>query len=444
MINFTWNQIFWFSLVLKLIISAGIPLSADESYYWVWSKHLQLSYFDHPVGVALLFWLGSPFENFLSAVRWPGVLFGHVTLLLWAAVLKPMFSPSQMKLFTLLVLLSPLTGPGSLIVTPDLPMIFFAALSLFILKKGLDLSPTSSRRMTIFCFCAGIALGLSFTSKYTAVLFIPALCAMLFQSPLSMGQRVGLTLAAACGFVFFASPPFVWNAYNNWISFGFQLEHGLGGKSWQIKNTLHYIGAQIALIFPVILFFAFKAKGPLWLKISAWFPIGFFLFTTTKGYVEANWPIGAYLPLIALATMADNNRRWLKGTMVTWAVAFALALSLLVHFWLPMPINKIKLKELYRYSEISEQLKNTKPLYARTYQMASKLSFNLKRPIYKLRGLNRFDNFDLWAGSLPPSDFFFLVADPQDVLPLEIQDRFKIVNRSALAEGYELWRLETL
>ncbi len=40
--------------VLRIIAASYIGFGNDESYYWVFSKHLQWNYFDHPPGVALL------------------------------------------------------------------------------------------------------------------------------------------------------------------------------------------------------------------------------------------------------------------------------------------------------------------------------------------------------------------------------------------------------
>ncbi|HWE06173.1 MAG TPA: hypothetical protein VG274_05660, partial [Rhizomicrobium sp.] len=39
--------------LLRFILAASLPLSFDESYYWVWSKHLALGYYEHPALIAL-------------------------------------------------------------------------------------------------------------------------------------------------------------------------------------------------------------------------------------------------------------------------------------------------------------------------------------------------------------------------------------------------------
>ena len=39
--------------LLRFILAASLPLSFDESYYWLWSKHLALGYYEHPALIAL-------------------------------------------------------------------------------------------------------------------------------------------------------------------------------------------------------------------------------------------------------------------------------------------------------------------------------------------------------------------------------------------------------
>ncbi len=40
--------------ILRLLIGSLFPITADESYYWLWSKHLDLSFVDHPPLVAFI------------------------------------------------------------------------------------------------------------------------------------------------------------------------------------------------------------------------------------------------------------------------------------------------------------------------------------------------------------------------------------------------------
>ena len=44
---------------LRLIAGALLPLSADEAYYWLWSRHLAAGYFDHPPAIAYVIRAGT-------------------------------------------------------------------------------------------------------------------------------------------------------------------------------------------------------------------------------------------------------------------------------------------------------------------------------------------------------------------------------------------------
>ena len=39
-------------LMLRAVMATLLPLSADEAYYWLWSKHLAAGYYDHPPMIA--------------------------------------------------------------------------------------------------------------------------------------------------------------------------------------------------------------------------------------------------------------------------------------------------------------------------------------------------------------------------------------------------------
>src|SRR5215831_19107351 len=46
-------------VVLRLVAAAVTPLSFDEAYYWMWSKHLAGGYYDHPPMVAFVIRAGT-------------------------------------------------------------------------------------------------------------------------------------------------------------------------------------------------------------------------------------------------------------------------------------------------------------------------------------------------------------------------------------------------
>jgi hypothetical protein len=46
-------------VVLCCLVARHIELETDEAYYWLWSRHLAISYFDHPPMIAYLIRLGT-------------------------------------------------------------------------------------------------------------------------------------------------------------------------------------------------------------------------------------------------------------------------------------------------------------------------------------------------------------------------------------------------
>jgi hypothetical protein len=41
-------------VALRLVAAAVTPITFDEAYYWMWSKHLAGGYYDHPPMVAVV------------------------------------------------------------------------------------------------------------------------------------------------------------------------------------------------------------------------------------------------------------------------------------------------------------------------------------------------------------------------------------------------------
>lgn len=433
------HRILLLSLIVKLMLSALLPLTSDEAYYWVWSQKLQLSYYDHPAAVAWLFWISQGLENFGSAVRWGGVLMSQGTLLIWLLILRPYFSDEQLKDWLWLGLLSPLFGAGGILITPDIPLLFFWALTLYFFVDWVE-RPTVIRSSLL-----GLCCGLGFVSKYMMVLEPMFLFAGCLYFP-----KWRKAMKESWHWIFFgllagSSPLWAWNYLNDFVSFRFQASHGLG-RPWKPSWTSTYILSQIALIFPTILFFAIRGtkRAPAWLWMLAWGPLLFFVFTSFRGFVEANWPIAAYPAILALAIFGLGHwRKLYQATIGIWAFAIVLMFLLIVTRWSPTG-EPIKSKEFFEFEVLTPEVEKRQHVFARSYQMAAKLSFELKRPVPKLKGMNRRDYYDFIEESEPRENSFFLAAEKTDVLPKVYTDRgFKIVTKAPVdgSSVFEIWEV---
>lgn len=421
--------IWWLSLFIKLAIGASMPVFFDEAYYWVWAHHLQLSYFDHPGMIAWVNSLGIPFENLGNSFRLPAILLGHMGLFLWIQIVKHELRPLQLLWFVFLYLLAPLTGPGSLIVTPDIALMFFWPLSLLLFKRCFD----NDHPWSFFLW--GLSLGLGFCSKYHMVLFaIPAILWVIYQRRWKFLYSPKRLFPLLIGLMVAASPVLYWNYTNEWVSFKFQLNHGLGESSWSPEWTIAYIIGQILLIGPLLL--PLLLRKPLQpfqalYALFAIFPLVFFLFTSFKGNVEANWPIVAYPPLLAFAAsmISTTTKKWAMWSCALWTGIFLLALSEVYFGWIPAEKLQLKSDELRIYDKLTQQSEKYRPLYARTFQMAAKISYDRKEMIYKLKGMNRKDFYDFRQESTPTTYPYYVAVKIGEELPLWLQERGDVVKQ---------------
>ncbi|WP_415061739.1 ArnT family glycosyltransferase [Bdellovibrio sp.] len=406
------KRLWGLSLLVKLVLAALIPLSADEAYYWVWSQRPQLSYFDHPPMVSWLFYLGHFLEPLMNAVRWPAVMLGHGVIGLWFLILKDHLPLEKFKVWTYLVLFSPLLGFGSLIITPDLPVLFFWSLSILFAIKALQTKSLASYA------ALGASLGLGFTSKYHIVLFVPCLVVYLFAEKKWKEVRwSGVVLTILAGLLF-CSPVIIWNAQNGFASFEFQLKHGLEKTSYNPEWTLSYILGQILILFPLVFWAALRSKPPQslrWLAYFAWGPWLFFLLTSFRALVEANWPIIAYPAALALALFHPKIQQWLKYYVIFWGAVVSVVIGTV--FIPNLRRLNDKIEEPYLFQQLSQVAHEVSPLYASSYQMASSIWYFSKVPTFKLKGISRWDFFDTLPEAIPQGNRFYLVKREANGLP---------------------------
>lgn len=415
----------------------------DEAYYWVWAKNLQLSYFDHPGMIAWLLALVQPFGSFLND-RWPIVLVSTSTLIVWALISSNEIK--KQKLFITLLGISPLVGFGSFFATPDAPLLLFWSLAFLFLIRILKFQKISD-----YCWL-GISLGLGFCSKYHIVLFVMSLFVLLIAEKAWSRVRVQGVLATLIFGFLFSLPVLIWNMNNDFVSFKFQLQHGLDQGSWDPAWTLDYILGQFILILPFAVVSLFYKK-PQKIENSAhfyfgFFPLLFFLASSFKGHVEMNWPIMAFPHLLFLFMSNEEkspenkkNNRLYWGYLAFWSI-----LEIIFVFCTLFPIYNFlhaKLNEPKRFSESGTLFESKRPLFTSTYQMASLIWHNSRVPTYKLRGQSRYDFFDTLEGSIPTtSEFYYLKEDYQD-LPETFQGlTLNFKEDSKPFPGFTLYKVE--
>jgi 4-amino-4-deoxy-L-arabinose transferase-like glycosyltransferase len=208
------------ALAISLLFAASFPMVTDEAYYIDWARAPDwpsLGFFDHPPVVS---WIGalSRFSNHIFAARlgvWVCALLTAFFTWRLAKKILPSSASTATALFT-----SSIGGLASgFLLTPDAGLILAWSLALHEGFCALHANP--KRWLT-----AGLATGFGILSKYTMVLIGPVFLIALLRSPRQQLKSIWPYLGGvACLTVLL--PHLWWQHNNDWITFRFQLRHGL-------------------------------------------------------------------------------------------------------------------------------------------------------------------------------------------------------------------------
>ena len=311
--------------LLRLIVAARTPLSADEAYYWTWSHALAGGYLDHPPMVAIWIKAGTLIAGdtalgvrLLAPVS---ALLG--TLLLYRAA-EDLFPNRQAGVVAACLLNATLAlNVGAVIMTPDTPLLFFWTAALAALAKLIRTDNPN------WWLAAGVASGLALDSKYTAALLGLSIAAWLILIPAARKWwRSWQVWAAGALALALFSPVLAWNAAHHWASFAKQ-----GGRTsdWRPADAIRFLaellGGQIGLATPgvAIVFAAGMARAlrrdPAMGLLAGltWLPAAIFLEHALGDRVQANWPAVIY-PGAALAAAAMPLRWWRPACWLGFAI----------------------------------------------------------------------------------------------------------------------------
>ena len=208
---------------MRLVAAAWTPLTFDEAYYWIWSKNLAFGYYDHPPGVALVIRLGTMIAGDTElGVRLVSILLALPMSYAVYRTAEILFGGQRVAAnATILLNVTLMAAVGTLIVTPDSPLLVASSFVLFFLAKVLE----SGRGA--WWLAVGAAAGAALVSKYTAMFFGPAILIWLISVPKLRRWLLSpwLYLGGLTALIVF-SPVILWNADHGWVSFIKQLGRG--------------------------------------------------------------------------------------------------------------------------------------------------------------------------------------------------------------------------
>ncbi len=380
--------------VLAVLQASFTELMDDEAYYWVYSRHLDWGYFDHPPMIAVLIKLGyALFHNELG-VRLAMVVLNVLTLLLVDELIPRKNNP----VFYFILAGMGAMQLGGILAVPDIPLIFFATLYFYLYRNFLA---SQSWKNTLLL---AVSMALMFYSKYHGVLLV-------FFTVLSnlrlLKQYRFYVAVLVTSLLFF--PHLYWQYTHNFPSLQYHLVER-NAAAYDISFSLDYILGQVLLFGPLVgwllLYYAFRAKPQdsfeRALKFSLVGVLAFFLLSTFKGRVEANWTVMIFAPLMVLAHQGIVRQGFsAKVLQKTWWVSLLLVLVVRVYMvWDFAPGVEIR-PEIHHNktwtASLAQQAAGRPVVFVSSYQSPSKYMFYAGGISYSLNSVSaRRSQYNYW------------------------------------------------
>lgn len=438
----------------RLYLSTTLQLHPDEAYYWLWSRHLDVGYFDHSPLVAYFIRFTTLLSESEFWVRLSGTIVSlTLSFLIWRLSLQLFGSVLVAAGSVMLFNVYPLTMLGLIVMTPDIPVFLFWSLSVYLFWQIIR------SNKTWLWYALGVSFGFALLSKYTAALLAPCFFLYLvFTEDRRWLKTYYPYVSLLIGFLCFL-PVVYWNSRHDWISFTFQIEHGLGGHDYSFGRVAEYIGGQLLVASPIAWLLGMyaacacifrKNKEHLFLILMAFPVIVFFGFSSIRKLAGPNWPIFAYFTLSILLTKyfldnASKTRRILWCSALFASLFISATVSLHARFNL-LPLARFSnewavadaTNLFYGWRELGAELKkypgmefavapshqlcaeiiyytNEKILVQTDEKMARPSQFSLWHRPSELNGKN---GFYVWAEGDPvgPYDKYFTATSAVDLL----------------------------
>jgi 4-amino-4-deoxy-L-arabinose transferase-like glycosyltransferase len=421
--------------LVRLAFAPLFELVPQEAYYFLYSQHLALSYFDHPPVLAFVLRLFTElFGKSELSLRLAAFTLSVLTQLIWVDLARRHLGPTWRRA-ALWLLPTSMVTVTSLISTPDPPLLLFWTLAVHQLHGAL-FEGRRSRWIT-----AGVAMGLAFDSKYTGVFLQAGLVLFLLVS--TQHRRwlrtpwPWVTVAVAQAVM---TPVYLWNAQHGFASFLFQTADRASQSSGPgLRWTLGLLGTQSALL-GVPLFFALLAlalrphrflsgtqagsgAGRLFLACFFVPPFLTFFVISFVALVKPNWMMPAYLTGVIL--VADLLRgRWLRANLALCALIHVLGAVELLFY--PIRLQTDDTWKGWRAlgKQVEERAAQQPGAFiasADGYKTAAELRFYTALEVYGpnvvgARGL-QFDYVDPDPSALVGRDAILVDSAPRDFTP---------------------------
>ena len=385
--------------IFRLILLPFMGLMPQDAYYYLYGQNLSLSYFDHPGMIGYILRIFTEiFGQSIFTIKLADFVITSLTILSFYKLASYFLSKQKLERAIVLIASTLFISILSFNSTPDVPLLLFWSISLICLYKAIF------EEKKWFWIFGGIAMGLAFNSKYTALLLQIGLIAFLLFSNkyrrlfLSPWLWISLLISVAITF-----PVWWWNYQNDFASFAFQSSERTSSISKFNLSPKYFFGAighQLFLLLPVLFLvcitFTFKYIKRALLKfripqsktlflLAFFIPtfVGFFAITPIY-WVKLNWMMPSYITGIILAGMFISKK--LLKIQLIFSIVFHVLFSLQILFYL-VPIKSDD--TWVGWKELSQETKKLQETYPNTfvfsednYKTSACLNFFMNEKVY--------------------------------------------------------------
>jgi len=419
----------------RLWFITQMEMVPDEAYYWLWSKHLAMSYRDKGPGVAWIIALGTElFGPTVFGIRFFAVVLSTATGALLFLLARRLYD-DRVALWSLLVAtVIPMIAVGSILMTIDSLSVFFWAWAALIFWKAIHRDQLSD------WFWLGLAIGAGFLAKFTNGVQLGCIGLFLLWSkehrPLLFSRKM---LVLGASFSLSILPILWWNIQTGWVhAMALHSRSGVD-KSFQIHplELLQFIGGQFGVISPLIAAGMVVAVIALTLTkhadlrvrflLSQFLPLyGLFVFFSLNKAGQANWAAPALIAGIILTVVywrevVTRHPAWRWGVGAAFAIALLMTVVLhdtdplikvaslvtnhLHRSPIPDPLRRAQgWKDFAAHVQSAREKNQVNLLLADNYAQASMIAFYLPdQPTpYLLPATYGDTQFTLWPGYTNP------------------------------------------
>ncbi len=425
-------------------------LVADEAYYFLWSKHLDWSYYSKGPLIGWTIALGTfVFGDTVFGIRWLSVLLSAGTGWLLFRLGSRLWNPRVGFACLLVGALMPLYAIGSVLMTIDPLSVFLWVLAVHTFLNAVELNRWRDWLMT------GFIVGLGFLAKFINALELLCFALILLMDPERRRLFFSWKFAGMLGVVALCTLPVIlWNQNHGWITATHLQQRGQLNHAFQLrpKEMFQFVYMQGIVLSPLFFFGLiaativalqkWKTDFATRVALGLFLPVfGFYWILSWNDNGEANWTATSFIggiPLLVVWALDLSERSILWRRIVAFAVVLAFIQTVAIHdtYWLHLPRKSDPGIRLRGWSDLGKKIqaiRNQHPeaiLIGNKYQTSSLLSFYLPdRPTTFIPKRALLENqFSFWPSyPLTPKTTALLVTDSINEMPEVIPQQFRKV-----------------